>query len=243
MPGFGKVLKRSVGDSYDYLGLMLFCSFTWLATVIASIWVSRLVMTPHILAGIVVMALLFVFAVSPMTTGVFYVARQIVTRDDPSVGDLFTGFLQLMTRSWALGASQVAVTLLLVGNAWFYLSRGFPLGVVGLFVLYLLFAWGMSSIYHYPILIEQNPGVLKILRRAFLLALGNPAFTFGVFLVIILLACLCAVTLFGLPLLYAGMASILQTRATRALLIKYEVLPPEREPTPIPDEEWRLPEE
>ena len=243
MLGFGKVLKRSIGDSYEYLGLMLLCSFTWLSTVIICAWIIRSIISANPLGVIVIAGLLAVLAISPMTAGVFYVARQIVVRDEPSAGDLFRGFVRLMPGSWVLGASQIAITLVLLWNAWFYLSRGFPLGILGLFVIYLLLGWGMSCLYHYPILIEQNPGVIKILRRSFLLVLGSPAFTCEVFIAIIVLTCLCMATLFGLPLLYAGMASVLQTRATRALLIKYEVLPPEPEPTPIPDDEWKVPDD
>ncbi len=88
----------------------------------------------------------------------------------------------------------------------------------------------LTVLYHYPILIEQRPGAVKTLKRALLVALDNPGFTVGLFFAIILLACFCVVTLLGLPLLYMGVASIVQTRALRALFVKYEVLPPEREP-------------
>ena len=96
----------------------------------------------------------------------------------------------------------------------------------------MLLLWGLSAVYHFPVLVEQRPGALKVLKRGVLLMLDNIAFTAGVFFVIILLTCFCTITLLGLPLLYVGMASILQTRALRALFVKYELLEPEREYAP-----------
>ena len=103
---------------------------------------------------------------------------------------------------------------------------------LGILVIYGLILWVLSAIYHFPVLIEQRPSTLNILKRGFLLALDNVAFTLGVFFAIILLTCFCAATLVGLPLLLLGMVSILQTRALRALFVKYEMLPPEREYSP-----------
>jgi hypothetical protein len=108
--------------------------------------------------------------------------------------------------------------------------------VLGVLVVYAFILWALSATYHFPVLVEQRPGTLKILKRGFLLVLDNLAFTLGVFFVIILLTCFSAATLIGLPLLYLGTISILQTRALRALFVKYEVLPPEREYTPEDDD-------
>jgi len=127
----------------------------------------------------------------------------------------------------------VFVTLLIVVNSWFYLTRGvLALKLLGILFAYVLLLWGLSAVYHFPVLVEQRPGALKVLKRGVLLMLDNIAFTAGVFFVIILLTCFCTITLLGLPLLYVGMASILQTRALRALFVKYELLEPEREYAP-----------
>ncbi|MGB9588077.1 MAG: hypothetical protein ACPL7O_07845, partial [Armatimonadota bacterium] len=90
--------------------------------------------------------------------------------------------------------------------------------------------WSLASIYHYPILVEQRPGAIKILKRGFLLTADNVIFTAKTFFAIILLTCLCIVIPFCLPLMFAGTASILQVRALRALFVKYSLLEPEREP-------------
>ncbi len=229
MPGFGKILRKSLGDAYDYLGLALVCSFVWFGVVLGGLSVLRLI--PLFLARLAFLVGLYVLLVAPVTAGVFAVARKIITRDDPSPLDLFRGAKQFLTAGWALALGQVIVTMLILANALFYVTRdSLWIKGVGVLFIYAGFLWMLTVLYHYPILIEQRPGTVKTLKRALLLALDNPGFTVGLFFAIILLACFCLVTLLGLPLLYMGVASIVQTRALRALFVKYEVLPPDREP-------------
>ena len=233
MPGFWKILKKSFVDSYECLGLVLVSSVVWFGVVLC---VAALVVkigrccNPAILLGSAVV--LYMFLVAPVTAGVYALAKKIVVRDDPSLLDLSAGFREFLTASWALGFAQAFITFVIAVNAWFYLTHGGPaLRILGILFVYLFLFWVFSAIYHFPILIEQRPGVLKILKRGFLLTMGNMTSTIGLFSVIILLTCFCIATLVGLPLLYSGMASILQTRALRALFVRYELLPPEKEYT------------
>jgi len=234
MPGFWKTLKKWLGDAYDYLGLVLVSSFVWFGVTLGGLAVlTSIGLFKHPIALLAGAASLYVFLIAPVTAGVYVLARKMVTRDDPSVMDIVLGFREFLVASWALGFAQVLVTLAIAVNAWFYLSHGgIALKLLGVLAAYVLLLWALSATYHFPTMIEQRPGVLKILKRGFLLALDNLGFTCGVFFVIILLTCFCAVTLLGLPLLYLGLVSILHTRALRALFVKYEVLPPEREPVP-----------
>ncbi|HUV03733.1 MAG TPA: hypothetical protein VMX94_01345 [Armatimonadota bacterium] len=233
MPGFRKILKKWLLDSYDYLGLVLASSFLWFSVVVGGLAAIKVGVGGSLVLLLVSAALFYIFLIAPMTTGVHVMAKKIVTRDDPSLLDALSGFKDYLKASWALGLAQMFVTLLIVANAWFYLTRGaFVLKLLGILFVYLLLLWALSAVYHFPLLIEQRPGALKILRRGILLMLDNVAFTGGVFFVIILLTCFCAITLLGLPLLYVGMVSIVQTRALRALFVKYGILEPEREYVP-----------
>jgi len=232
MPGFWKTLKRWLGNSYDYLGLVIICSFIWFTILLSGVSVIAKLEAGEIsIIFFATLAAFYVLVIAPLTTGVFAVAKKIITHDDPSVLDILAGFREYLGPSWSLGFAQALITIMILANAWFYLARGgVALKAVGILVLYILILWALSAIYHYPILIEQRPGVLKTLKRGFLLSLDNTAFTLGMFFAIILLTCLCAVTLLGLPLIYMGALSVLQTRALRAVFVKYELLPPERDP-------------
>lgn len=234
MPGFPKILKKWIADCYDYLGLVLVCSFVWFGTFLAgmaSIMKVGRHVSPLVLA--IMICALYVLVLAPLAAGVFSTAKKIVTRDDPSPLDVFRGFKEFLVPGWKLGACQVLITLMIVANAWFYLTRSvFILKALGIVVVYVLILWLLSAMYHFPVLIEQRPGAWKNIKRGFLLSLDNAAFTLGMFFVIILLTCFSAATLLGLPLLYLGMVSILQTRALRVLFVKYEILAPEREYRP-----------
>lgn len=246
MPGLSKTLKRWLGNSYDFLGLVLICSFAWFGTFLLGMAAITAVLgKAHPAVMFVAVSAFYVLILAPLAAGVFATAKKIVTRDDPSPLDVFRGFKEYLLPGWSLGLSQVLVTVVLVANAWFYVTRpSMALKVLGVLVTYGFILWALSAVYHFPVLIEQRPGTLKVLKRGVLLALDNVAFTLGVFFVIILLTCFCAATLIGMPLLYLGLVSVLQTRALRALFVKYEMLPPEREYSPEDNiDSFKLPDE
>lgn len=235
MPGLMKTLKKWIGDSYDSLGLVLMCSFVWFGAFLAAmtliVGIGKHTSWP-VVFGMV--AALLVFVMAPLTAGAFVLAKKIVTRDDPSIMDLFHGLREYLVPAWTLGFWQLFITALIAVNAWFYLRMpSIVWKSLGVLVIYTLIVWALSATYHYPVLIEQRPGTFKILKRSFLLVLDNVAFTLGVFFAIILLTCFTTFTLIGLPILFMGMLSILQTRALRALFVKYELIAPEREYLPV----------
>lgn len=234
MPGFPKVLKKWIVDCYDYLGLVLISSFVWFGVLLAGMAIiaktARYVPAPLLLA---MTAGLYILILAPLAAGVYSLAKKIIARDDPSVPDIFREAKALFVPAAKLGFWQTFITLVITANAWFYFSRpSIVWKVLGVLVVYAAILWALSATYHFPILIEQRPGTLKLLKRGFLLVLDNLAFTLGVFFVIILLTCFSTLVLIGLPLLFLGTVSLLQTRALRALFVKYDVLPPEREYKP-----------
>ncbi|HET6453710.1 MAG TPA: hypothetical protein VFI02_04845 [Armatimonadota bacterium] len=237
MPPLPKVLKKWLGDSYEYLGLVLMSSFIWFGITLSGIGLIVGLRSRPVLV-IVLLAAHYVLVISPLTAAVLNLAKSMVTRDEPSLLDLIRGFKEFLTASWMLGLVQLLLTLVIVVNAWFYLTHGgIVIRILGVLTTYVLILWMMSAVYHFPILIEQRPGTFRTIKRGFLLTLDNPGFTAGVFLAIILLTCFSAATLLGLPLLYMGMLGILETRALRAVFVKYEILEPEKEYKPEDDAE------
>ena len=233
MPAFSKTLKKWLLDSYDYIGLVLASSLLWFGIALGGFAAIKAGFGGNLFALFASAALFYVLLIAPMTAGVYLMAKKVVTRDEPSLLDILRGFRDYLKASWALGLAQVVITLLIAVNSWFYLTCGaVALKLLGILFAYMLLFWALSAVYHFPVLIEQRPGVLKVLERGVLLMMDNVAFTGGVFFVIILLTCFCVITIFGLPLLYIGMMSVLKTRALRALFVKYGLLEPEREYVP-----------
>ncbi len=238
MPGFWKTIKKSFGDAYDYLGIVIFCSCVWFGVAVAmfSGWAALRVPSP--MAWIVFVIGLYSLLLGPLTAGVYHIARKIITHDDPTPLDLFRGAREHWGRAVLLSFSQVAITLLIAVNAWFYLSHGnMIVKGLGMLFLYGMLIWMMSALYHFPVLIEQRPSTFKLLKRGFLLALDNPSFTGFVLFAIILLTCLSAGLMVPMVILYMGLSSVILTRATRALFVKYDLLPPDKEPSPG-DDPW-----
>jgi uncharacterized membrane protein YesL len=176
----------------------------------------------HLIVAAAGCASFYILVVSPAIAGVFALSRKIITRDEPSLFDLVRGARRFLTASWLLSLSQILITSVIVANIWFYLTHGSaPMKILGILFIYALLFWAQSSIYHFPVLIEQNPGLLKTLKRGFLLALDNVGFTAGMFFVIILLTCLLGATVVCVLLLYPGLLSMVESCALRALFEKY----------------------
>jgi uncharacterized membrane protein YesL len=246
MPGFLKTLKKWIGNSYEFLGLVLVCSFVWFGMFLVGMAaITKVCLHMHPAVMFAVISGFYVLVLAPLAAGVYATAKKMITHDDPSPLDIFRGFKEFLVPGWLLGLSQVFITVLLAANAWFYVTRpNIVFKALGVLGIYAIILWVLSAIYHFPVLIEQRPSTLKILKRGFLLTLDNAAFTLGMFFAIILLTCFCAVTFLPLPLLWLGMVSILQTRALRALFVKYEMLPPEREYSPDDkNDSFKLPPE
>ncbi|MHB0999307.1 MAG: YesL family protein [Armatimonadota bacterium] len=233
MPLIWKTLKKSFIDSYDYLALTILSSSVpaGIALIFFSL-MSIIGIARHLLIVIVGAIFLYIFLISPLIAGANYLARKIITHDEPVARDLFEGARLYMKSSWMLGLVQVFISSIFLVNIWFYFTHGGTVfQVIGVVFLYLLFFWMSSTMYHFPVLIEQQPGTFTIIKRGFLLMLDNIVFTGIVFFVIILLTCLCLATFAGIPLLYLGLVSMISTRSFRAILIRYEMLPPEKEPS------------
>lgn len=232
MTVFWKTLKKSFADSYTHLALTILSSSV--STGIALIFLTLLRMTPFgkfppiLAAGVVV---LYIFLLSPIIAGACAVSRKIILRDDPAPRDLFVLAREFMAPAWKLGLLQTIISLILLINVWFYFTHGgMALKIIAAIFLYMTLFWAMSSIYHFPVMIEQRAGVFMVAKRGILLAMDNLGFTVILFFAIILFACICAATFAGMALLYLGVFSMLATRMMRVLFVKYGLLAPEVEP-------------
>lgn len=238
-PRFWKSLKKTFSTCYDYLGLTILGSIIWFSVVLMcyTLFIKVLLRLNPVLAGVGVLVL-YAFIISPVLAGGYCLARQMLIRDDPSARDLLRGIREYGRSAFGLGFVQAAISGLILINALFYLkSSVLPLRMVGILFIYVLLFWMINCIYHFPILIEQRPGILSVLKRGALIAADNVVFTLGVFFVIILLT---AATLVIMPLVYFGLVSVLQTVALRMAFVKYGLLPPEVEPTEVVDPGFRI---
>ncbi len=113
--------------------------------------------------------------------------------------------------------------------------------VLGALFGYLLVFWLLMMQYQWPLLVVQEaepkpPRAGAAIRKSALLALDNLGFTMGIATVCLVISVLLWVTLVAAALLWLGAMAMLQTQATRELLRRYDVLPPDPTLDPIADE-------
>jgi uncharacterized membrane protein YesL len=193
-----------------------------------------------LLVAALCVALPWIFLLGPLTAGLFRFARNACAAAEPELLDLLWGFRSALGPSLGLAALQGALTLVLVADLVFCFTSGRPaLAVVAVVFLYGLLYWLLMLLYQWPLFAEQEISPRAVLRKSALLALDNffPSLGFGG-------ACFVLALLswgFLLPalILWPGVTAFVQTRALRALLPRYGLLPPDRDPNEVvEDDSW-----
>jgi len=231
-PGLKKSLKRGFQDAYDRLGgvlgvsLLCFVAFFLpfsLGYQATGVWKGT--------AGAVSLGLLVgLLIAAPTIAGTYVWARNVASYNDPSLMDLAEGFRKWLLKSWKLAFADLLITLIVLVNLVFYLRfPALPVKVVGIIWGYGACFWALSLIYHFPIMVEQDAGILKVWKRSALLTLDNLPFTMVIFFVIIFITTILVATVFGWVVLGMGTISLLQTHALRELFRKYGLIEPEPE--------------
>jgi hypothetical protein len=250
-------MRWGVREAWDRLGSVLGVSLTWMLLLTVPLAVGRALPPAWpgtVRAGIVI--LMMALILSAPAAGAFTVAHLACAREEVSYLDFWRGAGRLFGPATCLGLLHTAVRSVFAVNLWFYVSLGHGFGVAATLVcLYALLFWEMMAIYHFPLLVAQEAGVfdepgrrakrgvLAVLRRAFYLALGDSLFTVGLLAVVLTVTVLYALTAVLPALLWLGTVAFLTTQATRALLVKYGILPPPMTEGPVPEDGFQIPAE
>ena len=229
----GQVLKRGFSDAWDRLGLVVASSLVWSLSVIVPISIFSLARNIYMfVAGLVVAWIIS----TPILIGIFRMAQKVVYRDDPSFGDVMGGFRVLRWSAYAMSAINIGTIAILSMDAVYFLGvtgqtklpKLLTLGI-GVLSVYVLVGWMLAMLYQSPALVAQKPfgqrpGAIQAIKKSWLLAIGNPVFTIGLFVVILGFSVLSALSVIGMLILYAGVVSIILTRALRELFVRYGVV-------------------
>ncbi len=199
----GLALRRGFGATYDQLGYVVFASFA--SFVLFSALTGAAFASVRMLGragGIAKVGLFFpaIIALWLFAAGVYYYANKSVYHEYPNLVDTWIGIKTLLVPALKLLVLNLMVTVLILGDALFFLNvkRSLISQVVGVVCGYIAVVWLMMIMYHLPLLVaqlsmESGPRPLIVVRKSFLLMADNPGFTLGLFLVIIALAVICAV--------------------------------------------------
>ena len=235
--GLGGALKTALRELWERLGLTLGISSTWSLALMVGYAVGQ---TIHSGASPVLRAALSValttLLIAPATAGVFGVAWAALNHEPQTYGDFWRAARRFGGPVLRLTLLHAAVIGLLTLNLWYYAHVGGPFGIAAALLSFdALLVWGMTAIYHFPLLIAQETGrfdapdkpakrgVLPALRRAVYFTLGRPAYSFG------LLFAALALTAFSIPtaglmlIMWPGALAFLLTAGTLNLLAQYRV--------------------
>jgi len=160
-----------------------------------------------------------VFTGPGATVGVYYFARQALQQDDAQFRDFVQGFKQYFWRSWLIVVPELLLILLLAYDVMFFLSREEPINRLWASIPMAVFSFLLVLQNYMLVFFVRERGELwTSLKRATLLALTNPLYTFVLLLLTLLyFAGLCA-TRVGLALVFVGPVAVLQTKAVQQLL-------------------------
>ncbi len=201
---FGFLIKKAFFDLWDNLIRMVILNLGFillLAVLVYFPWLFKnhppLV---YIFLGLGV-ALLSVY-----TGVVSWVVSQLADYRKPE----FSEMLAALKATWPTSLLFAGFNLLLV----FLLRVAFPVygqlksfvgPLASSFLLWVMIFWVLASQFYFPIQSRLDRHFLKMLKKSFLLFLDNPGFTFGLFLVSLLVLALSVFTALLLP----GSATIL----------------------------------
>lgn len=220
----GRIFVTAMRGAYEHLGMVLFCSFVWfaLAFMPTTFSISFARQVPCILTFLVVF-LVAVFLASPVMTAVCSVARSLMDGDEPGVGEFWR---RLGVHYWLTvktSASMLIVLVVLIVDIVFFLSSSKRIVQwIAVPWLYLLLFWLLIATYVFPLIAHERVGLLKLLKRAALLALDNLVITIIVLLEAALIAVVCWLLLFPVIVLLGGTLGLLLVTALAEVLRKYE---------------------
>ncbi len=227
------MLVKSARDVYEHLGAIIITSLLWavpIALAIGGLAIGSPVGQAAFTAGWIMFG--------PVTVAAWTVGLRIASngRREPGIRDFLFGLRHRTVVGLVFFLVEVLVTALLVANVRFYftstlgilghpvmwLGRGIRVGhLVGLLWLSPLTLWALMQLYAVALLVRQEAGIDRTLRRAALLVLDNLLFTLAIAVVTVLLSGLLALSGIGIFALFGGVMAVLTSNATSTLLSRY----------------------
>jgi uncharacterized membrane protein YesL len=224
-------VRRFFWTAYDHLGSLVMLNLVWdllsLPWLLAGGWLVGVglglrgdLAAPGLAICLFAAGELVFFA--PPAVLLFMAGSRWVRGQQVETKALCRQLPRFAVRVQALGLLILAVTLVLLVNAAFYLrwQSWLGLGLAGLMV-WLLVVVGLTAPYILPVLVTQDAGLRQTLRCSFLLALDNLALSAGL-LASVLAAVLVGVGT-GIGLFVGGLAALALWLSVRfqGLLGKY----------------------
>ncbi len=192
---------KSIKESYEYLGTLVFVSLLWFPISLT------------------------VVGYPAATAAAVYVINRLKHKQDVKVKDFFTGlrlFALRATGVWLAHALFVLITY--VDIRYFLFAPSWYSKIMGVIFIYVMIFVNLMSNYYISLLVEQDIGFKKIVKRSFLLTLGNLFYTIVISILTVILIFIGAILGPVMLVFLGGLLAFVQNNAIFYLLKKYNAL-------------------
>lgn len=153
------------------------------------------------------------------TVGLFYFARQALLQDEAQFKDFIRGMRRFFWKSWLVVLPLVLLVLVLAYDIVFFLAQDQSINRLWASIPMAVFSFLLVMQNYVFVFFVREDGALRAsLKRAFLLAISNPVFTFVLLLLTLLYFLALYATKIGLAIVFVGPVAVLQSKAVQQLL-------------------------
>lgn len=218
----GAILAQAFKAAYEYIGILMLSNFVWFLAAFLPILLFTMLPWQHpvfFLFGVLGTVVLF----GPATAGIHTVIYRLVQREEATLTHFRAGFVRFFGRSFLLALVMGVILGILIVDLWFSLnspSTWFRL-LSGIWVYFIIF-WGIMAQFVFPFLVQQDIGVITILKRSSLLAMDNILVSVVITLVNTVILAVSVLLAAPILLFVMGLTAFVQHFALLELLKKYD---------------------
>jgi hypothetical protein len=200
MKSLSQTLVQSGHDLYENILTVSLLSLLWFFLLAPAFFLLAL---PFAIFYLIFMAV-------PALAGVFYTMDQKLNRKPFSYKLFFTGFVHFYGRAFVYGLLISLMTLIVSVSWWYFISNKslFTL-MIAMFQSYFYLFVQLGLIYTLPTLVRKDEKLHLCMKESVRLFLHNSMYTIGSFIQILCIGALLLLTLASIPLLMAGVLSII----------------------------------
>ncbi len=169
----GKIILDGLKKSYEHVGMLIMLNISWFFITFSPMFVMSLLRIENLVVftSAVVLTLILL---GPAAASVHYVIRQLLLKEDISVGDLKWLFPKFFGRSVLL-VLMMSIILVIIGfNLVFSMNNPFIFVrlLSGVWLYFVLF-WLAMLQFVFPVLISSDNGVILVLKQTALTVFDN----------------------------------------------------------------------
>lgn len=216
------IISQAFRAGYEYIGIVMLANVVWFLVTFSPVLIVTLFQLEQV-ELIALGALGTLILVGPATAAVHFMMNKLVHREETTIADFKEGFLRFFGRSLALTLVNAVILVILVFDLWFSLFNPNPVIrlLTGIWIYFLIF-WYVLVQFVFPFLVQQNTGIVTIMKRSALISIDNVGASVLIALVVALVGALSIALAAPMLLFFVCLAALLQNYALVEMMKKYE---------------------